>query len=101
MSSQLSDSDIPKGFGFAATHCGLKKAKLDLAILVSEVPASAAAMFTTNQVVAAPVALSRAHLKKPRHRMRGMIVNSGNANCCTGAQGDAAAAATASKCAAV
>ena len=100
MSSQPSDSDIPKGFRFAATHCGLKKAKLDLAILMSEVPASAAAMFTTNQVVAAPVVLSRAHLKKSRHRMRGLIVNSGNANCCTGAQGDAAVATTASKFAA-
>jgi len=100
MSAQLSDSDIPKGFRFAATHCGLKKAKLDLAILVSEFPASAAAVFTTNQVVAAPVVLSRAHLKRSRHQMRGLIVNSGNANCCTGSRGDTAAASTASKFAA-
>ena len=73
----------PAGFTFAATHCGLKQTRLDLGILVSDVPASAAAVFTTNQVVAAPVVASREHLRKSRGRMRGMIVNSGNANCCT------------------
>ena len=51
---------------------------------MSETPAAAAAVFTTNQVVAAPVIASRAHLRKSRRKMRGVIVNSGNANCCTG-----------------
>src|SRR6185437_13778511 len=81
MNAPLSASDIPSGFTFSATHCGLKRSRLDLGILVSDTPASAAAVFTTNQVVAAPVVLSRKHLRKSRKRMRGLIVNSGNANC--------------------
>ena len=55
MNAPLSASDMPVGFTFAAAHCGLKRARLDLGILISEVPAAAAAVFTTNQVVAAPV----------------------------------------------
>src|SRR5579863_954395 len=94
MPSRLTNSIVPRGFSFAATHCGLKKTKLDLAILVSETPASAAAVFTTNRVKAAPVIASQLNLRKSRHRMRGVIVNSGNANCCTGSEGFAAAAAT-------
>jgi glutamate N-acetyltransferase/amino-acid N-acetyltransferase len=91
---RLSNSIVPRGFSFAATHCGLKKSKLDLAILVSETPASAAAMFTTNRVKAAPVVASQLNLRKSKHRMRAVIVNSGNANCCTGSAGLSAAAAT-------
>ncbi|MGA7915195.1 MAG: bifunctional glutamate N-acetyltransferase/amino-acid acetyltransferase ArgJ [Candidatus Acidiferrales bacterium] len=94
MPLRLTNSLLPRGFTFAATHCGLKKTKLDLAILVSETPASAAAVFTTNRVKAAPVIASQLNLRKSRHRMRGVIVNSGNANCCTGAEGLSAAAAT-------
>jgi glutamate N-acetyltransferase/amino-acid N-acetyltransferase len=97
MNPPLSASDIPAGFTFSATHCGLKRARLDLGILVSETPASAAAVFTTNQVVAAPVVLSREHVRKSRNRMRGVIVNSGNANCCTRQDGYPASVATASK----
>ena len=55
MNPPLSASEIPAGFTFSAVHCGLKRAQLDLGILLSETPASAAAVFTTNQVVAAPV----------------------------------------------
>ena len=55
MNPNLSASNVPRGFKFAATHCGLKKTRLDLGILVSDAPAAAAAVFTTNQVVAAPV----------------------------------------------
>jgi glutamate N-acetyltransferase/amino-acid N-acetyltransferase len=95
--SHPSASDLPRGFTFAATHCGLKKYKLDLGILVSETPAVAASMFTTNQVAAAPVIVSRAHFKKSRNKMRAIIVNSGNANCCSGEEGLAASKATASK----
>ena len=94
MSARPSASDIPRGFTFAATACGLKKSGPDLALLVSEVPAAAAAVFTTNRVQAAPVIISQAHLKKSRSKMRGIIVNSGNANCCTGSDGYAASAAT-------
>lgn len=86
---------VPRGFAFAAAHCGLKKSKLDLALLVSETPASAAAVFTTNRVQAAPVRLCREHLKKSGGKVRAIVVNSGNANCCTGPQGMAASRATA------
>ncbi len=97
MNAPLSASDIPSGFTFSATHCGLKRSRLDLGILVSDTPASTAAVFTTNQVVAAPVVLSRENARKSRDRMRGVIVNSGNANCCTRQDGYPASVATASK----
>ncbi|HKS80831.1 MAG TPA: bifunctional glutamate N-acetyltransferase/amino-acid acetyltransferase ArgJ [Candidatus Acidoferrales bacterium] len=97
MTAPLSISSIPRGFSFAATHCGLKKSKLDLALIVSESPASAAALFTTNEVKAAPVIASQAHMQKSRAKMRAIIVNSGNANCCTGSAGMAASAATSLK----
>jgi glutamate N-acetyltransferase / amino-acid N-acetyltransferase len=97
MSAHLSSSDIPQGFSFAATHSGLKRSQLDLGILISETPAVAAAVFTTNRVVAAPVIASREHLKKSKHIMRGVIVNSGNANCCTHEDGYPASIATAKR----
>ncbi len=100
MNPHLSASDIPGGFTFAATHCGLKRSRLDLGILVSDTPATTAAMFTQNQIVAAPVIASREHLRKSRGQMRGLIVNSGNANCCTKEDGYPASIATASKFAA-
>jgi glutamate N-acetyltransferase/amino-acid N-acetyltransferase len=91
----LSESSLPRGFRFAATACGLKKTgALDLAILSSEVPASAAAVFTQNLVVAAPVVISRQHLTASKGRMRAVVVNAGNANCATGAAGHAAALRT-------
>jgi glutamate N-acetyltransferase / amino-acid N-acetyltransferase len=91
----LSESSLPRGFRFAATACGLKKTgALDLAILSSEVPASAAAVFTQNLVVAAPVVISRQHLKSSKGRMRAVVINAGNANCATGAVGHAAALRT-------
>ncbi|MGD0404569.1 MAG: bifunctional glutamate N-acetyltransferase/amino-acid acetyltransferase ArgJ [Candidatus Acidiferrales bacterium] len=97
MKSQPSRADIPRGFTFAATACGLKKARLDLALLTSDTVATAAAVFTTNRVQAAPVRLSREHLQNSGHKIRGVIVNSGNANCCTGPQGIAASRKTAAK----
>jgi glutamate N-acetyltransferase / amino-acid N-acetyltransferase len=95
--AHLSKQAVPKGFAFAATHCGLKRAKLDLGLMVSETPAAAAAVFTTNRVQAAPVLLCREHLRKSRGRVRAIIMNSGNANCCTGPQGIAASRATAAR----
>ncbi len=96
MNPYLSDSQVPRGFSFAAVHCGLKRAKLDLGLVFSETPASAAALFTTNQVVAAPVIVSREHLRKSKGRMRAVIVNSANANCCTEKDGRPASRETAS-----
>ena len=94
MTPSVTAKNIPRGFSFSSAACGLKKSGLDLGLLVSETLAVAAAMFTRNQVVAAPVLASQVHLRQSRNRMRGIIVNSGNANCCTGSGGVAAAAAT-------
>jgi glutamate N-acetyltransferase / amino-acid N-acetyltransferase len=95
MKQPPSEAALPRGFRFAATACGLKKTgALDLALLSSDVPASAAAVFTQNLVVAAPVILSKAHLKASKGRMRAVIVNAGNANCATGAAGYAASVKT-------
>jgi len=89
------EAALPKGFRFAATACGLKKTgALDLAILSSDVPASAAAVFTQNLVVAAPVTLSKKHLVASKGHMRAVVVNAGNANCATGSQGDSASQRT-------
>jgi len=95
MKQAPSEAALPRGFRFSATACGLKKTgALDLALLSSDVPASAAAVFTQNLVVAAPVVVSRAHLKASKGRMRAVIVNAGNANCATGASGHAASLRT-------
>jgi glutamate N-acetyltransferase / amino-acid N-acetyltransferase len=97
MNPHLAASDIPRGFTFAATHCGVKRSRLDLGILASDVAATAAAVFTTNRVAAAPVIASREHLAKAREHMRGVVVNSGNANCCTKEDGYPASVAMASQ----
>jgi glutamate N-acetyltransferase / amino-acid N-acetyltransferase len=92
---------LPRGFRFAATACGLKKTgALDLGLLVSDQPASAAALFTSNLVKAAPVLLCREHLRASKGRMRAAIVNSGNANCSVGPSAAAASQATAVRAAA-
>ncbi len=77
----------PKGFSAGAIYAGIKKAKdsLDLGILFSEVPCTAAAVFTTNRIKAAPVVLSRQRLKNGR--VVAVVVNSGCANACTGERG--------------
>lgn len=95
MKQVLSEAALPRGFRFSATACGLKKTgALDLALLSSDVPASAAAVFTQNLVVAAPVTVSRANLKASGGRMRAVIINAGNANCATGTAGHAASLRT-------
>lgn len=85
---QLSSKSIvsPKGFTAAGVHCGIKKEKKDLGILVSEVPASVAGVFTTNAVQAAPLKVTK-EVVYNTGKMQAMIVNSGNANACTGKQG--------------
>ena len=82
--------DPPRGFTAAAGASGIKKSgKPDLALLVSTVPATAAGVFTTNKVVAPPVRLTAERLRGGR--CQAILVNSGNANACTGAAGMAAA----------
>jgi glutamate N-acetyltransferase/amino-acid N-acetyltransferase len=76
----------PLGYRAAGVHCGVKKAKKDVALLVSAVPAVTAATFTTNRVVAAPIIVTREHLQHSR-MTRAVVVNSGNANACTGERG--------------
>ena len=84
----------PEGFCGSALHAGIKKKKgeLDLALIYCEAAAATAAgVFTTNRVAAAPVALSRQSLKLSRGRARAVVVNAGNANACTGGEGMRAA----------
>jgi len=77
----------PKGFLAYGVKAGIKKSgRHDLALLYSEVPAVAAASFTTNAFKASPVKISIAHLKNRTHQA--IIVNSGNANCANGRIGD-------------
>ncbi|MFQ5342888.1 MAG: bifunctional glutamate N-acetyltransferase/amino-acid acetyltransferase ArgJ [Anaerolineae bacterium] len=76
------------GFRAAGVHCGLKPGDaLDLALLVSERPCTAAAGFTTNRVKAAPVLYDQALLARNPTAIRAVVVNSGNANAVTGDQG--------------
>jgi len=76
----------PKGFRAAGIHCGIKASRTrDLALVVSDNLASATAMFTTNAVRAAPVLVSQETIQAGM--AQAIIVNSGNANACTGAQG--------------
>ncbi len=79
----------PRGFRAAAVHCGIRKRALDLALIVSETPASGAGVFTRNRCCAAPVIVSRRHLAGGVPRA--ILVNSGNANAATGAAGVRAA----------
>ncbi|CAE6461175.1 unnamed protein product [Rhizoctonia solani] len=79
----------PKGFKAAGLHCGLKKTtRHDLGAIVCDVPAAAAAVYTTNAFQAAPIAVTRESIGAGG-KLRAVIVNSGNANACTGKQGDA------------
>jgi glutamate N-acetyltransferase/amino-acid N-acetyltransferase len=78
----------PKGFLAGATYVGLKSpgsGVLDLGVLFSEVPCTAAGVFTTNRVKAAPVTLCQRHLESPA--VQAIVVNAGRANACTGEQG--------------
>ena len=74
----------PLGYRFAAGYAGIrKKPDDDLALMVSDVPAAAAGLFTQNQVCAAPVRVSIEHLEKSGSVCRAIVVNAGNANCAT------------------
>ena len=78
----------PRGFKAAGVACGIKASQgLDLAVIVSDVPAAAAAVFTTNLAQAAPVLVSRTNLAQSAGRIGAIVVNSGCANACTGPDG--------------
>ncbi len=80
------DFAVPKGFKAAACSSGIKKSgKLDLALIYSDKPVDCAGVFTTNKVVAAPVKLTESRMRQGL--CQAILVNSGNANACTGAQG--------------
>jgi glutamate N-acetyltransferase/amino-acid N-acetyltransferase len=86
--------NLPVGYRYAAMYAGIRAvAKDDLALIVSALPANAAAVFTQNRVQAAPVRLARQNLKTSRGRAGAILVNAGNANCAT-RTGDRVAAAT-------
>lgn len=82
----MSFFDVPTGFRFAGMASGIKKsAKLDLALICSDRPARVAGVFTRNQVIAAPLQLSRPRIAAGS--CQAVLVNSGNANACTGEPG--------------
>ena len=75
---------LPLGYAYAATYAGIRQVKKDdLALIVTGLPASAAAVFTQNRVAAAPVKLCRRHLKLSGGLVGAILVNAGNANCAT------------------
>ncbi|WP_018754773.1 bifunctional glutamate N-acetyltransferase/amino-acid acetyltransferase ArgJ [Paenibacillus terrigena] len=79
---------IPKGFRAGGLHCGLKKTERnDLGAILCEVPATAAAVYTTNVFQAAPLKVTRESIAL-EGKLQAVIVNSGNANACTGQQGE-------------
>jgi glutamate N-acetyltransferase/amino-acid N-acetyltransferase len=85
---------LPEGFRYASGYAGIRKIeKDDLALIVSDTPAAAAAVFTQNRVVAAPVVLARKNLRASRGKACAILVNAGNANCAT-RSGDQVALAT-------
>ena len=86
--------NLPLGFRYAAVYAGIRKQeKDDLALIVPEQPAHAAAVFTQNVVQAAPVRLAKKHLKASKGKIAALLVNAGNANCAT-RTGDAVALAS-------
>ena len=94
MPGEETEPAIPQGFRAAGVKAGIKPSGgLDLAVLAAERPCSAAGTFTTNRVCAAPVKWDRAIVPSPR--VRGVVVNAGNANAATGATGEANARRTA------
>lgn len=74
-----------RGIKCWGAHSGVKSLRRDLAMIYSDVPASAAAVFTQNQVIAEPLKISKEHIKGGK--IQAIVVNAGNANACTGQQG--------------
>jgi glutamate N-acetyltransferase/amino-acid N-acetyltransferase len=85
---------LPLGYRYASSYAGIRReTRDDVALIVSDQPASAAAMFTRNRVQAAPVKLARENMRVSRGRVRAILANAGNANCAT-RTGDRVALAT-------
>ncbi|WP_257351670.1 bifunctional ornithine acetyltransferase/N-acetylglutamate synthase [Pseudalkalibacillus decolorationis] len=84
----LKDGSVtaPKGFKAGGVHCGLRRTKLDLGYILSEVPAIAAGVYTTNVFQAAPLQVTQKGIAVEQ-KLQAVLVNSGNANACTGEQG--------------
>ncbi|HKF45818.1 MAG TPA: bifunctional glutamate N-acetyltransferase/amino-acid acetyltransferase ArgJ [Terracidiphilus sp.] len=93
--SDISQLLIPRGFRFGATTAGLKASgRPDFALIVADTPASAAAAFTSNRVIAAPLIVDKDHLRSSNGKVRVVAINAGNANCACGQPGIDAARAT-------
>lgn len=93
--SDISEFLIPQGFRFGATKAGLKASgRTDFALIVADQPVSAAAAFTSNRVIAAPLIVDKEHLRATGGKMRVVAINAGNANCAAGQAGLDAARAT-------
>lgn len=77
---------LPRGFVAGGLYCGIRKAKKDLAIIRSEKPATVAAVFTLNRTQAAPILVDKRQLQTTSE-CSAIVINSGNANACTGERG--------------
>ncbi|MCC9602920.1 bifunctional glutamate N-acetyltransferase/amino-acid acetyltransferase ArgJ [Stieleria sp. JC731] len=87
----MSDNLLPRGFRFGGVACGIKASgRPDLSLIVTDSPVQGAGVYTKNQIVAAPVLLCKK--RTPSSTIRAVITNSGNANACTGEQGQTDAA---------
>lgn len=86
MKTEAGVFSLPQGYRAAGIYAGIKKKRKDVALLVSDMPAAAAGVFTTNVVSAAPVQWDRKVITSG-NPVRAIVVNSGNANACTGAKG--------------
>jgi glutamate N-acetyltransferase/amino-acid N-acetyltransferase len=76
--------NLPLGYRYSSVYAGIRKQKKDdLALIVSDSPASGAAVFTENRVQAAPVRIARFHLEQSRGLVSAVLINAGNANCAT------------------
>lgn len=85
--------DVPAGYLFSGIASGIKSSgKLDLALICSAAPARCAGVFTRNKVIAAPLLVSKPRIEAGQ--CQAVLINSGNANACTGAEGRAVAEAT-------
>lgn len=76
----------PQGFRAGGIYCGIRKAKKDIALIVSQVPATVAAVFTVNKTLAAPLVVDKLQLQRSSV-CSALVINSGNANACTGERG--------------
>ncbi|HKB79367.1 MAG TPA: bifunctional ornithine acetyltransferase/N-acetylglutamate synthase, partial [Thermoanaerobaculia bacterium] len=78
---------LPKGFVASGVRAGIRKKRPDLGLIAAEKGASAAAVFTRNRFLAAPVVLAKSSLRKSGGRVRAVVVNAGCANAVTGRAG--------------